>query len=83
MKCIKNTATGEIKRETDDNVAAMVAKGWAYCGKKIWKETTRVKKLEKVEKPIKSGKEEPASKDHDPSDEDWPTSSYRYRRPKA
>ena len=61
MKCVKNTATGEIKRATNDNAAAMVAKGWAYCGKELWKATSRTKKPEVA---IKSGKEdEPAQPD--------------------
>lgn len=46
MKCIIKGE--EIKRVEDVEAAALVNKGWAYCGKTLWKEKVRVKKPEVV-----------------------------------
>jgi len=67
MKCIKNPATGDIKRVPDQEAFDLVKEGWGFCPKHEWKKYVRINWQEKpaepedvvedaVEKPKKSSK---------------------------
>jgi len=61
MKCIKNPATGDIKRVPDQEAFSLAEEGWGFCPKHEWKQHVRINWQEKPAEPEEAS-EDPVDK---------------------